>query len=69
MLRELIDFVFLTPVDDQRGQKVLPVDHCRLAGILSMTNKSRKSLDLRGPLLESMKLVAGAGFEPATFGL
>ena len=39
-----------------------------LAGMLSAARDSKRSPDT-GDLLVHIKLVAGAGFEPATFGL
>ena len=39
-----------------------------LAGMLSAARDSKRSPDT-GDLMVQIKLVAGAGFEPATFGL
>ena len=70
LMRQLIDHIVLTPVEDARGRESLSVDlHGQLAGILSLANKLRKPMDLSGPAIKSMKLVAGVGFEPTTFGL
>jgi site-specific DNA recombinase len=61
LMRQLIDHIVLTPVEDERGRKSLSVDlHGHLAGILSLANKSRKPLELNDPAIKSMKLVAGA---------
>ncbi len=43
--------------------------HGALAGILSLASKSKKALNLSAEDLLQVKLVAGAGFEPATFRL
>jgi hypothetical protein len=40
-----------------------------LAGIFSLATKAKKPLGESGFPVESKELVAGAGFEPATFGL
>jgi hypothetical protein len=69
-MRELIDHVLLTPIEDETGRKSLSVDlHGHLAGILAMASNSRKPLVQTGPEIASIKLVAGVGFEPTTFGL
>ena len=52
------------------GRKTLAIDlQGDLAGILSLAAKAKKPLGKSGFDMESVKLVAGAGFEPATFGL
>jgi site-specific DNA recombinase len=69
-MRKLIDRIVLTPVEDKDGRKSLSIDlHGHLAGILSLATKAGKPLNEAGAAIKSMKLVAGAGFEPATFGL
>ena len=78
-LRGLIEKIVLTPVS---GQEALNIDlHGSLAGILSVaskgtTMKSTKEKRLRQIAVNdnyspepSIELVAGAGFEPTTFGL
>ena len=71
VMRKLIDCIILTPVEEEEGaRKSLSIDlYGHLAGILSLANKAQKPLKLEGINVTSMKLVAGAGFEPATFGL
>jgi hypothetical protein len=62
-MRQLIDHVLLTPIEDEKGHKSLSVDlHGHLAGILAMGIKSRKPLEQSGPEIASIKLVAGERF-------
>ena len=69
LIRRLIDRIVLTPALHE-GRKTLSIDlHGQLAGILSMATKAKKPLGESGFAAESVKLVAGAGFEPATFRL
>ena len=63
-IRALIDAILLEPKGDQL-KITLKGD---LAGMLSAARDSQRSPET-GDLLVQMKLVAGAGFEPATFGL
>ena len=63
-IRPLIDTILLEPDGDQL-KITLKGD---LAGMLSAARDSKRSPDT-GDLLLQIKLVAGAGFEPATFGL
>ncbi len=72
-LRALIDKIVLTP---EQGREDLRIDlHGDLAGILSIASQSQKRVrpgnavknNVSGP--NKIALVAGAGFEPATFGL
>jgi site-specific DNA recombinase len=66
LIRSLVDAIVLTPEDgklriDLRGE---------LAGILALCADKRKPGSVSGTgLAEQVKLVAGAGFEPATFRL
>ena len=64
-IRELIDTITLTP-SKGRLQVELRGD---LAGILSLCSQSKKSASRKNCELEQIKMVAGAGFEPATFRL
>ncbi|SDH76793.1 recombinase family protein [Roseospirillum parvum] len=68
LLRSLIDKVVLTP---NPTRSALTVDvHGDLAGILAMAHKEKGGAPSRGtPPVSQVKLVAGAGFEPATFRL
>ena len=63
-IRALIETILLEPDGDQL-KITLKGD---LAGMLSAAKDSKKSPDT-GDLLVQIQLVAGAGFEPATFGL
>ena len=60
----LVEAILLEPDGDQL-KITLKGD---LAGILSAARDSKRSPDT-GDLMVQIKLVAGAGFEPATFGL
>ena len=70
-LRALIDKIVLTP---EQGREDLRIDlHGDLAGILSIASQKRArpenaaNNNVSGP--NKIALVAGAGFEPAIFGL
>ncbi len=63
-IRGLIEAIVLEP-DGERLKITLKGD---VAGMLSAARDSKRSPDT-GDLLVQIKLVAGAGFEPATFGL
>ena len=63
-IRALIETIVLEP-DGERLNITLKGD---LAGLLGAARDSKRSPDT-GDLLVQIKLVAGAGFEPATFGL
>ncbi len=70
-LRGLIGKIVLTP---EPGRKDLRIDlHGDLAGILQIASQKQarpgKTLDLSVSGPNKIALVAGAGFEPATFGL
>ncbi len=70
-LRGLIRKIVLTPEPERED---LRIDlHGDLAGILSIASQKRvrpgKTLNLSASGPNKMELVAGAGFEPATFGL
>ena len=64
MLRGLIDSIVLTP---ERGQLRIEL-RGNLAAMLTAAQKTSRSPET-GDLLVPVQLVAGAGFEPATFGL
>jgi len=64
MLRGLIDSIVLTPKDGQLGIEV----RGNLAAMLAAAQQTKRSPET-GDLLVPMQVVAGAGFEPATFGL
>ena len=69
VMRSLIDRIELVPAEYE-GRKILEVNlHGRLAGILSLAMNADKPLDERDLSMDVVKLVAGAGFEPATFRL
>ena len=63
-IRALVEAILLEPDGDEL-KITLKGD---LAGMLSAARDSKRSPDT-GDLLVQIKLVAGAGFEPATFGL
>ena len=63
-IRALIEAILLEPDGDQL-KITLKGD---LAGMLSAARDSKRSPET-GDLLLQMKLVAGGGFEPPTFGL
>ena len=70
-LRALIGKIKLTP---EQGRKDLRIDlHGDLAGILTIASQKQarpgKTTDLGASGPNKIALVAGAGFEPATFGL
>jgi site-specific DNA recombinase len=64
MLRGLIDSIVLTP---EKGQLRIEL-RGNLAAMLTAAQKTKRSPET-GDLLVPVQLVAGAGFEPATFGL
>ena len=63
-IRALVEAIVLQP-DGERLKITLKGD---LAGMLSAARDSKRSPET-GDLMVQIKLVAGAGFEPATFGL
>ncbi len=65
-LRSLIDRIELTPNIQGRLEIDLFGD---LAGILTMAGKKKGPLDESDPSVQQVKMVAGAGFEPAAFRL
>ncbi len=68
IIRSLVDKIVLTP--DTEADKGLTIDlHGALAGILSLCAESKKAASMTADDLEQVVLVAGAGFEPATFRL
>ena len=64
MLRGLIDSIVLTPDEGQLRIEL----RGNLAAMLTAAQQTKRSPDT-GDLLVPVQLVAGAGFEPATFGL
>ena len=64
MLRGLIDSIVLTP---EEGQLRIEL-RGNLAAMLTAAQQTKRSPET-GDLLVPVQLVAGAGFEPATFGL
>ena len=74
-IRALIDKVVVTPVEGREDPRIDLYGH--LAGILSIASKKAGQLPRRpwipagdkNPEPEQTDMVAGAGFEPATFGL
>ncbi len=70
IIRKLIDRIVLTPIEDEDGRKSQSIDlHGHLAGILSLATNAKRPLHESGLQVESIKLVAGGGFEPPTFRL
>ncbi|MGE3955542.1 MAG: recombinase family protein [Vicinamibacterales bacterium] len=63
-LRGLVESIVLTPRDGQLGIEL----RGNLAAMLAAAQQTKRSPET-GDLLVPMKVVAGAGFEPATFGL
>jgi site-specific DNA recombinase len=69
LIRTLVDRIELAPVV-QDGRKTLSITlHGALAGILGLAAKAKGPLGESDPVVECTKVVAGAGFEPATFRL
>jgi site-specific DNA recombinase len=69
LLRSLLDRIELTPVW-QDGKETLSITlHGDLAGILGLAARAKGPRAASGPVTACTKLVAGAGFEPATFRL
>ena len=69
LVRTLIDKIVLSPVEVE-GRTHLAIDlHGDIAGILSAGAEGKKPLQKSGFAEESIKLVAGVGFEPTTFRL
>ena len=64
MLRGLVDSIVLTPRDGQLGIEL----RGNLAAMLTAAQQTKRSPET-GDLQLPMKLVAGGGFEPPTFGL
>ena len=64
-IRALISAIVLTPADGE-----LTIDlQGHIAHILTLASESRKPAALSDGFVQQVKLVAGAGFEPATFRL
>jgi site-specific DNA recombinase len=69
IIRGLVDRIELTPVW-QDGKETLSITlHGDLAGILGLAARAKGPRAASGPVTACTKLVAGAGFEPATFRL
>ena len=67
ILRGLIDRIVLTPSEESRK---LEIDlYGDLAGILGLAANRNGPLEASDPSIQQVKLVAGAGFEPAAFRL
>jgi site-specific DNA recombinase len=66
LLRSLVDRIELTPNDQGKLEIDLYGD---LAGILSVAANKDRPLEASDPSVQQVKVVAGAGFEPATFSL
>jgi site-specific DNA recombinase len=64
MLRGLIDSIVLIPQEGQLGIELKG----NLAAMLAAAQQTKRSPE-SGDLIVSVQMVAGAGFEPATFGL
>jgi hypothetical protein len=65
LIRSLIDKVVVTPA---KGEVHIDL-HGELAGILGLCREGRRGGGLDAETLAQIKVVAGAGFEPATFRL
>ena len=63
-LRGLVDAIILTPADGELRIELKG----NLAAMLSAATNAKRSPDT-GDLSLQVEMVAGAGFEPATFGL
>jgi hypothetical protein len=69
IIRGLIDRIELTP-KEENGARMLTIElRGTLAGILSLATNSERPLRDSGLSVREITLVAGAGFEPATFRL
>ena len=68
ILRGLIERIVLHPAEDEESGFLIDIEG-DLAGILSLCQASKKAARLSSDDLVQIKLVAGAGFEPATFRL
>jgi site-specific DNA recombinase len=65
LIRSLIDKVVVTPTEGD-----LHIDlHGELAGILGLCREGRRGGGFDAETVAQIKVVAGAGFEPATFRL
>ena len=68
LLRSLIDRIVVHPPNANAGEVLIDIEG-DLAGILSVSDKSKKAAELSPNDLVQIKLVAGVGFEPTTFRL
>jgi site-specific DNA recombinase len=65
LIRSLIDKVVVTPTEGE-----MHIDlHGELAGILGLCREGRRGGGFDAETVAQIKVVAGAGFEPATFRL
>ena len=68
LLRSLIDRIVVNPPKTDDSDVLIDIEG-DLAGILSVSDKSKKAVGLSPNDLVQIKLVAGVGFEPTTFRL
>ncbi|MCC0013333.1 MAG: recombinase family protein [Hoeflea sp.] len=68
IVRSLIDRIVVHPPEDNGKAALIDIEGA-LAGILSVCQETTKGHSVSGSDLVQIKLVAGAGFEPATFRL
>ena len=74
LIRTLVDRIVLRPENGQNGMRLAIDLEGDLAGILTLASKGKtpSGQGVKSQLIDSVeeiKLVAGAGFEPATFRL
>ena len=68
LLRGLIDRIVVHPPNADAAEVLIDIEG-DLAGILSVSDKSKKAAGLSPDDLVQIKMVAGTGFEPVTFRL
>ena len=68
LLRSLIDRIVVHPQEAETDDVLIDIEG-DLAGIISVSEKSKKAAGLSPSDLLQIKLVAGVGFEPTTFRL
>ena len=68
LLRGLIDRIVVHPPNADAAEVLIDIEG-DLAGILSVSDKSKKAAGLSPDDLVQIKMVAGTGFEPAAFRL
>ena len=69
IVRGLVDKIVLNPLLEDADTTMTIDLHGDLAGILNLAAQTKKPPHKGGEFQASTKLVAGAGFEPATFRL